>query len=206
MNDKKTKNKIKQLLKDYPEICTLPFTTAFGASSTTGFDVLNAAMEDCTDTIVNMGNATSMLPASTNNSSCDSELTLVQSSGDTENFSATSQQGTTVGLLTLGCSSSADLTEPDGIIVVVKDDGSSNAVACDRIEQNAKKIYDKYNQHHDITVDGNSSMIIPDENTARIVDELIKNKSKDELLNDLISLRKAIEQSSNSKANQKKLK
>lgn len=210
MNNDKLKNKIKEVIKDYPEVCTLPVTTTLGASSTTGFDVLNSAIEDCADSIVNIGNTTSMLPVSSNNSSLDSQLSSAQSSSDLENLSATSQQGTTVGLLTLSCSLSGERQiridiDEDGKIRV-EDVGSPNAVACDKIEQNAKKIYDKYNQNHDITLEGNSSMIIPDETTAKIVDEIIKDKTTEELLNDLMALREIISQNSASEVNQKKLK
>ena len=49
-------------------------------------------------------------------------------------------------------------------------------------------------------------MIIPDETTAKIVDEIIKDKTTEELLNDLMALREIISQNSASEVNQKKLK
>lgn len=196
-------NKLKDEIVLWSEFLILPVTSSLGTSSTAGFDVLNAAVEDCADTIINMGNATSMLPVSTNNSSCNIELTLFQSSGSTENFSATSQQSTTVGSLTLSCSTSADLEEPwIEIFILKKDNGTLNAVACDKIEANAKKIYDLLDKNHDITLDGNSSMIVLDEKTAIIVDQFIKGKSKEDLLSDLMAMKEAIA----SEGNQKKLK
>lgn len=103
---------------------------------------------------------------------------------------------TTIGMLISTTSGEPDVIHIGGLDIY--EDSSGNIITRDvkdssRVENNAEKIYNTFNKTHEIK-DIDSGLMIKDKDTARMLDELLKSGTKDQLYQALTAIQEVLEE------------
>lgn len=119
--------------------------------------------------------------------------------GPTETMGMT----TTIGMLISTTSGEPDVIHIGGLDIY--EDSSGNIITRDvkdssRVENNAEKIYNTFNKTHEIK-DINSGLMIKDKDTARMLDELLKSGTKDQLYQALTAIQEVLEEEKDKEEN-----